>query len=645
MRCLCWMTAAMSSLASGTSLAQHTSDNPIVSAQDGFGMTVGTESVGLYSVGNVRGFNPQVAGNVRIEGLYFDQQQPLTTRVTSASVIRVGVSESSYTFPAPSGVVDFSLRSSNASAPGITSILSFGPFGEKGVSLDGVMKRSESNVVVPSGFSYARSAPPPSGQNLGYGATVVDAGATPKWTPWKGLTVGALLDWQRTTDAATLPLVFTAGSWLPPPIQPGYRGQDWARSNSNGLNLGTYARFDANDRWTISAGVFRSSLNTPRSYADLYENVLPGGESDHVVIGYPRQQGQSTSGEIRSEGSLATGEWIHTLTASVAGRDSKSVYGGSSTVDVGEAPLDDHIQIPFPRFQYTTPSTDHTTLTRVGAVYQARQADRLQWKWGVQKEFYEKTVHENGVLNSARKSDTTVRGYASLAVRLWDKNYFYTGYTQGFEDSGVAPAGALNRGTILPVSRTSQVDAGIRYHVAENLDAIAGVFKISKPYFNLDTNILDRQLGMQQATGLELSLSGKLASNIHINGGALLGSVRIRGDGLSAAGVGEQAYGQPHNQYSVDLDYSFETYGRLSLDVQAYHFGAAPASIDDRVRDPALTELALGLRYRFTIGGAQSLLRVQVENVTNSYIWDMTLSPGFYQLPPRTVVAYLIVER
>jgi iron complex outermembrane receptor protein len=593
----------------------------------------------------VRGFNPQVAGNVRIEGLYFDQQQPLTTRVASDSVIRVGISESSYTFPAPSGVIDYSLRSSNPSPPGLTSILSIGPFGQKGASLDGVMKLGELNLLVPLGVSYARSAPPPSGENLGYGATVVTVGATPKWTPFEGLTVGALLDWQRVTDAATIPLVFAAGSWLPPSIEPGYRGQDWARSNSSGLNLGTYARFALNDRWVISTGVFRSSLNTPRSYADLYENVLPDGESDHVVVGYPRQYGRSTSGEVRGEGNFAAGTWVHTLTMGVAGRDSKSLYGGSSIVDVGNIPLDNHYQIPFPPFQYSVASTDRTTLTRVGLVYQTRQGDRLQWKSGIQKEFYEKVVSAADEFNDARKSDTTVRGYASLALRLWDRNYLYAGYTQGFEDSGVAPAGALNRGTILPVSRTSQVDAGIRYHVAENLDAIAGVFKISKPYFNLDALTIDRQLGMQQATGLELSLAGKLASNLHINAGALLGSVRIQGVGLAAAGVGEQAYGQPHNQYSVDLDYALRADGRVSLDLQVYHFGSAPASIDDRVFDPALTELAVGARYRFRIGGAQSLLRVQVQNATNRYIWDMTLSPGFYQLPPRTFIAYLIVEK
>jgi len=61
--------------------AQHTSDNPVASAEDAFGLTLGLESIGLYTPTSVRGFSRQVAGNVRIDGLYFDQQGGLSNRV------------------------------------------------------------------------------------------------------------------------------------------------------------------------------------------------------------------------------------------------------------------------------------------------------------------------------------------------------------------------------------------------------------------------------------------------------------------------------------------------------------------------------------------------------------------------------------
>src|ERR1700743_447445 len=80
---------------------QHPPNTPFTPADDAYGLTLGLESVGLYSPGLVRGFSPQTAGNVRIDGLYFDQQGGLTNRVVGGSVIRVGVSEIGYAFPAP----------------------------------------------------------------------------------------------------------------------------------------------------------------------------------------------------------------------------------------------------------------------------------------------------------------------------------------------------------------------------------------------------------------------------------------------------------------------------------------------------------------------------------------------------------------
>src|ERR1700679_4053951 len=88
----------------GAVRAQHVSDNPVTAADDAYGLTLGLESVGLYNGGLVRGFNPQTAGNVRIDGLYFDQQGGLTNRVVEGSAIRVGVSEIGYAFPAPTGI-------------------------------------------------------------------------------------------------------------------------------------------------------------------------------------------------------------------------------------------------------------------------------------------------------------------------------------------------------------------------------------------------------------------------------------------------------------------------------------------------------------------------------------------------------------
>ena len=122
--------------------AQRAGENAVRAADDAFGTSVGNERVGLYSPFGARGFSPVQAGNVRIEGLYFDYQADLNDRVISGSNVRVGLSAQSYPFPAPTGVGDFSLRK-----PGDEAVLSvvggLGPFGGLRVELDGQLPVTE----------------------------------------------------------------------------------------------------------------------------------------------------------------------------------------------------------------------------------------------------------------------------------------------------------------------------------------------------------------------------------------------------------------------------------------------------------------------------------------------------------------------
>src|SRR5580693_6109495 len=131
--------------------AQHASDNPVVSAEDAFGLTLGLETIGMYSPGQVRGFSPQSAGNVRIDGLYFDQQGALSNRVVEGSTIRIGVSEIGYAFPAPTGIVDYDLRHPGNGTPSATVVASAGPFQAQGLSVDANVPLISSELQLPIG--------------------------------------------------------------------------------------------------------------------------------------------------------------------------------------------------------------------------------------------------------------------------------------------------------------------------------------------------------------------------------------------------------------------------------------------------------------------------------------------------------------
>src|SRR6187549_3592452 len=120
--------AVAAALVSSPAVAQRADDNAVKSADDAFGTSVGTENIGLYSPFEVRGFSAVEAGNVRIDGLYFDRQTDLTALLAPAQTIRVGISAQGYPLPAPTGIVDNELVRVGDTRV-ISVVAGVGPFG------------------------------------------------------------------------------------------------------------------------------------------------------------------------------------------------------------------------------------------------------------------------------------------------------------------------------------------------------------------------------------------------------------------------------------------------------------------------------------------------------------------------------------
>lgn len=635
-------TACVAGIAwASSACAQHASDNPVAVADDAFGLTLGLESIGMYGPGGIRGFNPQAAGNVRLDGLYFDQQAGLTNRSVEGSTIRVGVSEIGYAFPAPTGIVDYELRHTGDGKATGSIVASVGPFQQVGVTLDEVVPLAGKDLQLPIGAGYQISDQTPYSWNPGYTSYYANFGASPEWRVNERWRVRALFDWSRVTQAKTMPFVFTAGDFEPPPIPHVYYGQNWALGNSLGENEGAIVHGVLDEHWSLSAGLFRSKSDNPVSYSDLYVNTQRSGLADHQLVAYPDQFVGSTSGEARVTGRYVFGSWVHHVVLLVRGRDTQARYGGSDSVDAGPARVGQEVQLPKPDFALGPTVDDHTKLWSTGVAWRGQLQEKGDFSLGVQQENYDKTVTPPGGPR-ARLDDRPLRAYGQASLALTQRITAYAGATQGLEDSGTAPTGAANHGAILPTARTWQVDAGARYELTKELKFIGGVFEIEKPYFNLDASNVDRQLAVQRAKGIEFSSSGSLGKDLHFTVGALLGEVSVLGPGLGAEGIGPYAFGQPHFQTAINIDYAFTP--ALSADLGVFRFGTAPVTLDDALQQPPQTFVALGGRYRFQIGSDAATLRVQMQNANNYTLWNFAYTPGFAQFPGRTLFGYLTVD-
>jgi len=111
-----------------------------------------------------------------------------------------------------------------------------------------------------------------------------------------------------------------------------------------------------------------------------------------------------------------------------------------------------------------------------------------------------------------------------------------------------------------------------------------------------------------------------------------------------AEGVGSFALNQARFLTTTNVNYKFPR-SAFSADIAITHFGSYPASLDDVAQGPAATLVALGGRYHFRILGAPATLRVQVQNLTNAYFWNLSYSaPQFTQYQPRAFFGYVTAD-
>ena len=632
LRCLLMLTA----LESVATASADTVDNDVVTtAEDAFGLTIGPESLGLYSESQVRGFSPLSAGNARLDGLYFDKQGLLPETLVADERIRVGMSALGFPFPAPTGIVDFALRRPGDKA-GLTSLFTVGPVGTRGAEADGRLPSADGRFGLAGGLLYRADESFP-----GQTQRVSELSVMPQWTPSKDVELRVFLSRRDLGDAKILPTVYLAQG-LPMRIDRHYFGQEWARETSYVEHYGVFIKAPLAG-WTLRAGVFHSLNNVEQSYADLYVDAQPDGSARHFIVAESGQRSGSTSGEIEISRTRVRGSWEQSVVFSLRGRDVNALYGGTDQVALGMAQFGTVMPVVRPNFAVGPRSIDRIDQFSGGGAYTLRSADHFQVSAGIQKTSYHREI-DDPTGQITRRNDEPWLGNASATATVTPKLTLFGAYTRGLEDSGTAPSEAVNRGEILEAARTTQVEAGAGYRVTQHLQLAATAFDVTKPYFGIGVDGRFERLGSERHKGVELSLTGELLPGLKLVAGAYLMSPEVTAVAAPPGEVGKRPIGQPGGLYDVDLDYRLARWPRLSFDVNWVGSGPQAASLDNRARVRAATAFDLGARYRFSMGRVPATLRVQLINVTDELSWYVGSDGGLQPVEPRRATAYLVVD-
>ena len=326
--------AALALFSGAPALAQRAGENVFDDAEDAFGTRVGVEGVGLYSSRDARGFDPVRAGNIRIEGLYFDQQAFVGMRLQRSQSMHVGISAQSYPFPAPTGIANTALI-----MPADKTIVSVGAQYQ---DLGGANQRSL-DVSMPLtstlGFAGGTTYVPARSDYGGPNASAAVAGLL-RWRPRETIEIIPLLYYTWGFNNHVQPQIFPASNALPPAFQRRkYFGPDWASNTYREYTLGVIARARPFDGWRLETALFRSDTRRLNNHAIFYRNVQNDGIGQLDILSFPTTKGASTSGELRAAGVFTQGNYRHTVYMAVRGRDSLRLFSGAANASFGPATI------------------------------------------------------------------------------------------------------------------------------------------------------------------------------------------------------------------------------------------------------------------------------------------------------------------
>jgi iron complex outermembrane recepter protein len=600
-------------LLAGTAFAQRARENAVAEASDAFGTTVGREEIGLYSSSSARGFSPSQAGNLRIDGLYFDQinQAKLASRIVRGSSVHVGISAQGFPFPAPTGVVDFHLR-----APGeetaASILLGVASYDQWYSELDFQTPLIDDVLSIGAGAGYSSN----SSYRIAERSEETTLGAIARWRPIEALTVTPFWSWTEHLEFRERPYVFIGNSGYPR-----YRGidlmaQPWTDYGFTSANYGVTANLDLAGDWQMAAGVFRSEADTNLNYEPSLLNTDGEERGDYSITASPPRNSHSTSGEIRVARKFASARMQNALYMSVRARDRSGESGGADTRALGAATTNWVPLVP-PLDLDPGPTTriDAQQLTP-GIGYEGVWRDVGQISLGVQKAYYERTVYAPGAAAITGKSEPWLY-YIAGAMHASRKLAVYASFTRGFEEIGNAPFNAANRDEVVPAQLTKQVDAGIRYQIGSRLQLVAGLFEIEKPYFDLDEVNVFRHVGTTSNRGLELSLTGALTDQLTVVAGVIAIDPKVSFD--TGQGSEERtAVGPVPGLVRANVQYRIASIAGLTLDAKVEHTSRRWARYDT-VRLPAVTTIDAGMRYNTQVLGRDATFRLQLLNLTNEF--------------------------
>jgi iron complex outermembrane receptor protein len=202
----------------------------------------------------------------------------------------------------------------------------------------------------------------------------------------------------------------------------------------------------------------------------------------------------------------------------------------------------------------------------------------------------------------------------------------YGTYGSSLQQGDLAPGTAANPGQALPPYRSTQTEVGYKL-VLRRVGFSAAVFRLDRPFANTDPidNVF-KISGDQVNTGIETTLSGRVAGRLALSGGLTVLDTNVTNTGSTSTDH-KHFVGIPGFKSSLLTEYQLPVGTATFLSLNWQSVGRRPIDDINSTWTPAFNVVDLGARYARTIMHREATWRIGVNNVIDVHYWS-TLGPG-----------------
>ncbi|GAB3457273.1 TonB-dependent siderophore receptor [Insolitispirillum peregrinum] len=264
---------------------------------------------------------------------------------------------------------------------------------------------------------------------------------------------------------------------------------------------------------------------------------------------------------------------------------------------------------------------------------------------GRQQSINNKTYTDNTGVYASGYDDDAFTPAVGVVLKPFAANVsLYGNYIEGLTQGGrVTDSSASNYGQVFAPHRTKQKELGVKWDAGKITNTLSA-FHITKP--SLSTNWTTHVVSEAEQTnkGLEWNVFGELTPGVRA-----LGGVTYMRSELSKTASGQydgnEAYGTPHWQGNVGVEWDLPWIKGLTVDGRAVYTGAQYVNSANTLEIPDWWRFDLGARYMLDIQGRDVAVRASVTNLMDSNYWVGSFSDGYVTLnSPRTFMLSTAVD-